>query len=73
MTPFRSFVVTVMTALTLTIMALLNLKGGTITYVIVSPYLSSMPTLHQHESKNVGLSSICCWCVLLMSIAGHER
>ena len=36
MTPFRSFCVVVVTALTLTIMALLQLKGGTITYVIVS-------------------------------------
>ena len=36
MTPFRSFVVTECTALTLTIMALLQLKGGTITYVVVS-------------------------------------
>ena len=36
MTPFRSFCVMSVTALTLTIMALLQLKGGTITYVIVS-------------------------------------
>ncbi|DBA79742.1 hypothetical protein WJX77_004526 [Trebouxia sp. C0004] len=34
MTPFRSYVVTLMTALSLTIMSLLQFKGGTITYVL---------------------------------------
>ncbi len=43
MTPFRSFVVTIMTALTLTIMSLLKFKGGTITYVIVSVTASPAP------------------------------
>ena len=36
LSPFRSFVVLLMTALTLTIMAMLQFRGGTITYVIVS-------------------------------------
>ena len=36
MTPFRSYVVTLMSALSLTIMSLLKFKGGTITYVVVS-------------------------------------
>ena len=45
MTPFRSFCVMVVTALTLTIMALLQLRGGTITYVIVS---LSLPILYYY-------------------------
>ena len=36
LTPFRSYVVTLMTALSLTIMSLLKFKAGTITYVVVS-------------------------------------
>ncbi|DBB04957.1 TPA: Na+/Pi symporter [Trebouxia sp. C0006] len=34
LTPFRSYVVTLMTALSLTIMSLLKFKGGTITYAV---------------------------------------
>lgn len=36
LTPFRSFVVTTIAALTLTIMAILQFRGGAVTYVIVS-------------------------------------
>ncbi len=38
MTPFRSAVVMMFSALSIAILALLKLKGGVITYVIVSPY-----------------------------------
>lgn len=37
MTPFRSAVVMAYTALSVSILALLQFKGGVITYVIVSP------------------------------------
>ena len=53
MTPFRSFVVTSMTAMTLTIMALLKFKGGTITYVIVSQvaYIEGSMQVKLHVMK----------------------
>ncbi len=49
LTPFRSYVVTLMTALSLTIMSLLKFKGGTITYAVVS---LSAPVTNHHNNSN---------------------
>lgn len=44
MTPFRSAVVMAYTAVSITILSLLQLKGGVITYVIVSVHNSASCT-----------------------------
>lgn len=72
LTPFRSFVVILMTALSLTIMALLKFKGGTITYVIVShsapvcSYVSSLSWVQDGLTCQCCGSQACCvMCMLL--------
>ena len=61
MTPFRSFVVTLMTALSLTVMSLLKFKGGTITYVTVSASASEVPCIMTQQRANALLRVLKSW------------
>ena len=72
LTPFRSYVVTLMTALSLTIMSLLKFKGGTITYVVVShsapvcSYIGRLSWMQRGLTCQCSLPQACCnVCILL--------
>lgn len=66
LTPFRSYVVTLMTALSLTIMSLLKFKGGTITYVVVShsapvcSYIGRLSWMQRGLTCQCSLPQACC-------------